>query len=121
MFDLSNSIDGNGLFRLQYNLKKVKSSAKEWSTNKGNSTKQVHAVKAELKSSIATLERDSSSVSLQITSMEKRENVKWLIKQEEADLKQRSKVNWLRLRDSKYYYKNQFCGVTLSQLLYKIL
>lgn len=45
--------------------------------------------------------RFSSLVPIQQATQEKRRNLKDLIKKEEADLKQRSKVSWLRLGNTK--------------------
>lgn len=79
---LAKQISGVGLFKLLRKLKEVKTLAKEWSIEKGNSTKLI--ARSELESSIQELEGDPYSTVLQTATLGKIVKLKEAIRKEEA-------------------------------------
>lgn len=66
---------------------------------KGKSTLLVSVARTDLELAVRALEADPSSTSLQSHTVEKRRELKEVIRKED-DLKRRSKTNWLRIGDS---------------------
>lgn len=60
----------------------------------------VEQARVELELTTKTLEENPSSTAKQIANLESRNKLRELLRREEADHKQRSKVSWLRLGDS---------------------
>lgn len=97
---LSKQIRGTGLFKIQGKLKAVKALIKEWSQKMGTFDKQILSAKSDLDLAKKTMESHPNSIPHQTTTLEKRNKLKALDEKEEADLKKRSKVDWLTLGDS---------------------
>lgn len=96
---LTKTVCQNAPFRLQQKLKVVRGQVKGWSKVQGQSMKQVELAKA-------ALDKEASKL-LQVPNSEQQAKAKVLqeerrtkLANEEADLRQRSKVNWLKLGDS---------------------
>lgn len=100
---LTTSICGNGLFRLQEKLKRVKTLAKSWSKALGNSSKQVDEARKALEREALALLNNPLSIDSQTKVKGLQVSLANKLAVEEADLKQRSKVNWLKLEDSKFF------------------
>lgn len=79
-------------------MKEVKILIKQWAAIKGHSFKRVQETRKKLDIA-AALERKLLSIYLQTKNVELRGNVQTLLLREEADLKQRSKVTWVKEGD----------------------
>lgn len=85
---------------LHHKLKEVKSLSKEWATTKCSDAKQIAASREELDTLMKQLNTNPLSFDSQMKVNKKQEELVKKLKIEEANYKQSSKANWLRLGDS---------------------
>lgn len=90
----------NGIFRLRKKLKKVKVLAKAWSKELGNSSKHMEDAKSALDKEALTQVSYPHSKEVQLRVRNLQANLLTKLSMEDSGLKQRSKVNWLKLGDS---------------------
>lgn len=79
-------------------LKRVKALAKEWSAKLGNSTKQVEQAREDLHKEASLLVKNPHSELLQEKVRVLQANLTEKMGIEVVDLKQRYKINWLKLK-----------------------